>query len=474
MTTPARELHGVVLTWVTHSPALQGRHRHTPGPSRLVGLCLLPLVHQLVNPTPTRTYAQRVCHLLDSAQESLAADLESASSEVTEILSAVTAGAPIRRLLNTDDIQNRVASTLRELARPEWERITDAHGVPLEKARPVWVEPHPDLAADFARVAGLRMCKVWAQDAGALEADDFAMNWGPAVLEMVAATPQTASCVVAGLGDLETPDLFVDPVEPRDWRLATDRSFHNRLRLYWNDKHLPDTWLKGDVGARLPRERFLDAAAPGEAMVLESAERTLSPLGLGIPAHQQLVSVLASAVGTAASDPGERVEAPSLVDAWNDPQNAVALLPTALRRHTMIRLSKAKVAGDDLDEVLYGRFVARRVWTRLHAWELVESRIPTHELLIAVNAAIEKARTAAGVSRRSRQIPEVDSRRTNNTIRIVHTLRSELGTADPARIVAEYKVRFSRLRSDRQVQAAGGILTPKALERLLGSSGEQR
>ena len=91
-----------------------------------------------------------------------------------------------------------------------------------------------------------------------------------------------------------------------------------------------------------------------------------------------------------------------------------------------------------------------------------------------MNAAIEKARTAAGVSRRSRQIPEVDSRRTNNTIRIVHTLRSELGIADPARIVAEYKVRFSRLRSDRQVQAAGGILTPKALERLLGSSGEQR
>lgn len=472
MATPVPELHDVVITWVRNSAALQVRYRHTPGPSRLVRRCLLPLVHELVSPTPTQTFAQRVCQLLDAAQESLAADLESASCEVTQILADVSAGAPIHHLLNADDIHDRVASTLRELARPEWERITDVDGAPLEKANPVWVEPHPELAADCALVAGLRMCKVWAKAAGALNAQDFALNWSPTIQAMIAAAPQTASSVVAGLGDLETPDLVVDPVEPRDWRLATDRSFHNRVRMYWDGKHVPGTWPNGDAGARLPQERFLDCAAPGGAMIRESATRTLSPFGLGMPAHQLLASALASAIGTATCDPGASVEAPSLVDTWNDMPNAPGLLPAALRRHAMIRLSKARVAGDDLDDVLYGQCVARRVWTRLHAWELVESRIPAHELLVAVNAAIEKARTAAGVSRRS-PLPEVDSRRTDNTIGIVHVIRSELGTTDPVRIAAEYRTRYSTLRFDRRLLDAGGIVTPRHLERLLDSGSGQ-
>jgi len=122
--------------------------------------------------------------------------------------------------------------------------------------------------------------------------------------------------------------------------------------------------------------------------------------------------------------------------------------------------------------VLYGQCVARRVWVRLHAWELVQSRIPTHELLIAVNTALDKARLAAGVSRSSPALREVDSRRTENTIAIVHRIRDELRTSDPARIAAQYRARYTSLKSERRIRDAGGILTPTRLERLLDSGGE--
>lgn len=466
------DLYDLVLAWVRDAASLQVRPRYTPSPSRLVTQCLIPLVHELVSPTPTRTFAQRVGQLLDATQESLVADLEAASAEVVEILATVAAGAPVHNLLATSDIQDRVAHAVRDLARPEWQRITDADGVPLEEARPTWVVPHPELAAALAHLIGLRMCKVWAQGANALDADDFLRNWGPAILATVGAAPQTVSSVVAGLGDLETPDLIVDPVEAKDWRLATDRSFHTRVRMYWDGRHLPDNWQAGQAGARLPHERFRSVEVPGEAMVLESAARTSSPFGLSVQAHQHLASVMADAIATAASKPDERIEALSLVDTWDDQQTAGALLPTALRRHASIRLSKRRVAGDDLDDVLYGQCVARRVWVRLHAWELVQSRIPTHELLIAVNSALDKARLAAGVSRSSPALREVDSRRTENTIAIVHRIRDELQTSDPARIAAQYRARYTSLKSERRIRDAGGILTPTRLERLLDSGGE--
>lgn len=473
MARPEPDLYDVVLAWVRDSAGLRARPRHTPSPTRLVKQCLMPLVHELVSRTPTRTYAVRVGQLLDATQESLIADLKAASTEVAEILASVAAGEHVHRLLAASDIQDRVAHAVRDLVRPEWRRITDINGIPQDKAQPMWVGTHPELAAAYAHLAGLRMCKLWAQGAGALEADDFLTDWGPPILAMVADAPHTASSVMAGLGDLETPDLVVDPVEARDWRLATDRSFHTRVRMYWDGRHLPGNWQAGETGACLPHERFRNAPEPGEAMVRESAARTLSPFGLRLPDHQEFASVTADAVGTAVSKPDEQIEAPSLVDMWDGRGTTDATLSAALRRHVIIRLSKRQVAQDDFDDVLYGQCVARRVWIRLHAWELVESRIPTHDLLIAVNSALDKARLAAGVSRSSPALREVDSRRTENTIAIVHLIRNELQTADPVRIAAEYRTRYTALRSERRIRDAGGILTPRRLERLLGSRGEQ-
>lgn len=472
-----------VADWLADGDLLKTRRAHTPSPSRLVKHCLAPLVHGIVSPTPLDTHAERVFGLLDAAEVALAADLDAASDEVDDIRAQIRTElptVPVGRLLSSDDVQNRVAALLRDLAAPEWARATDSNGAPVKAIRPAWVGRQEALAATLIELAWTRRCRVWADEAGAVDPQAFRHTWAAGVGQAIQAAGDFPGrvAVEAGLGELEVPHLVSDPPVPRDWRLATDRSFHNRVQLYWDGRHVPKDLNHADPGANPPEERFASSARPGAELVDESVTRTLRPMGLGLPAHRVLADVVASAIGQAAADPDPQGVTARLVDVWAEllqspsPEDHAGALTGALIGHARWTLRRHGVRTGDLDDAMFGECVARRVWVRLHAWELVESRIPTAELSTAVTAGLDKARLAGGVRRSSSGSEGPDSRRTENTILVITTIWSTRPTDQPTDILAHYRAQYSALRVDPTFAATGGIHPPKWVEALFDSRGE--
>jgi hypothetical protein len=250
------------------------------------------------------------------------------------------------------------------------------------------------------------------------------------------------------------------------------------MQLYWDGRHIPKDLNDADSGANPPEERFASSAHPGTELVDESVSRTLKPMGLDLPAHRVLAKVAASAIGQAAADLDPKVVTVRLSDAWAEllessiPEDHAGALTGALIGHARGTLRRHGVHTGDLDDAMFGECVARRVWVRLHAWELVESRIPTAELLTAVTAGLDKARFAGGV-RRSSSCSEVpDSRRTENTILVITNIWSTRATDQPTDILAHYRAQYSALRVDPNLAASGGIHPPKWVEDLFDSRGE--
>lgn len=426
----------IVTAWLAGPGSGLCHTGHAPSPSRLAKRCLAPLCQAVVSPTPTATYAQRVAAVLDAAADALDTDLRAADAEARTALAGLD--PQLRQWITADDVQSRVAILLRTAHQASWQA---GHA-----SKTQWREG--PLTDALQLLAMTRRAKGWTQDARALDPEDFTSHWSQTVADEIARRPPDQS-VDAGLGDLETPHLATDPEPLREWRLATDRSFHNRICLYWDGKHLPDV-------DTVPSTRLADEAAPGEALVTESITRTVAPYGLRDPAHQRLASVLADAVGAAAAG-GRPIDGAPLAQVWVQAVNPGAH-QTGVLRHVGIHLAKRKVPIEGLDDVRYGQCVARRVWVRMHAWELCERTIPARQLLVALNSALDASRNAEGVQR-SLPTPLAEPHRIDATITLIHAIREETAATDAAAIVEEYRRRYPA--------SPRAILTPRQVERLL-------
>jgi hypothetical protein len=477
---------GIVRHWLDEPQraAALAALTYAPGPSRLAKHCLAPLVHELVSPVPLATVEPRTLLLLDAAEDALLADLSRANDDVEEILAGIQQEIPaiaVRDLLTASDIQDRVAITLRGLLAPAWRTWTGPDGEPCAPFRGVWAAPQ-ELGSSLHETAWLRRCKAWATAASAGDELSFVRRWRDEVrVAVVAADPagHSPSGVSLGLGDLAVPRLADDPAQPYEWRLATDRSFYTRVQMYWDGKHLPRDLTGADATAEPPEDRFAGEPAPGEALVRESIRRTVSPLGLFLDEHRLLLEVVLLAVRDAAVSP-RHVAGPSrLPGLWTSVLAVEAVpqhLASAIEDHASRRLAREGVAAGSLDEAVYARCVARRVWIRLHAWELVCSRIPASALVRDLNIALDQSLGAAGVLRAGPTRVAIDHRTTENTLRIVEEIIHELGDGtpppDPASVLALYRKRYQTLRHDPVMQRNGGIHPPRWLQRKIEFRGE--
>ena len=379
MTKVANDVLDAVLEWLDDPARTVLGRPYTPGKHRLATQCLAPLVQEFVDPTPLETHRQRIHSLLDAAEPSLSKDLTAASEQVSEVLGIITGirlGAPADRLLVADDIQNRVAAHLRAALAPQWREALNLATVPAAEFEPAWTTHQEALTHSLVATAEARRCKAWAGQAHAGTAADLSRAWSDFVRDSEARIKNGESSVDAGLGDLEVPHLTRDPTQPQNWRLATDRSFLNRIRLYWHGNHRPADLSNADLGASEPEVRFGASKTPGEDLIRESVARTLAPLGLDKPAHRAFAAVAATAIGQAADEPTASRSAPPLFEYWeqllasDDPSSLRGELTSSVIRHAAAKLrwdvDRANLG--DLDARVVGICAARRVWIRMHAW----------------------------------------------------------------------------------------------------------
>jgi hypothetical protein len=485
MTKVANDVLGAVLEWLEDPERTVLGRPHTPGKHRLATQCLAPLIQEFVDPTPLTSHRQRIHSLLDAAEPSLSEDLQAASEQVSEVLGIITGlglGAPAGRLLVADDIQNRVAAHLRAVLATEWREALDPTTAAAPEFKPAWTTHQEALTHSLMATAEARRCKAWAIQAEAGSAADLGREWGDHVRDAEARRTQPESSVDAGLGDLEVPHLIHDPQQPRNWRLATDRSFLNRIRLYWHTNHRPSDLSHADPGASQPEVRFGSSTTPGEDLVRESVARTLAPLGLAKPAHQTFAAVAATALGQAADAPSARPAAPPLFETWEqvlaakDPSSRRGDLTSSVVRHAAAKLRRDVEMANlgDLDARVVGICAARRVWIRLHAWEVVDSRIPAPALMTSLNSALTKSLTCEGAFRSKPVNPETSTQtqRLGNTQRMLARMYATSGIQDPEHICAEYRRLYGRNKKDPSIQ--GGIHSPAWVERALGCTGGPR
>lgn len=496
---------GVVSFWLDEPPRLAALNVLTfvPGPSRLAKHCLAPLVRELVEPVPLATVEHRILTLLDAAEVALFTDLRRANATIDDILDAIqqqVCDIRLRELLTASDIQDRVAITLRGVWLPHWREWTDDQGLPVAPFRPVWGATPPALERSLFVTARLRRCKAWASAAGAGDELTFTRRWKAEIRAAVAAADPAShspNAVSLGLGELHVPRIADDPPQPYEWRLATDRSFYTRVQMYWDGKHLPRDLSVADPGAAPPEDRFADAPAPGEALIRESIRRTLSPVGLFRAEHQTLIQAVVHAVQDAVANPGVGGGEEVLAQAWASTLASSIrpyALEAAIRAHASARLARAAgVDSQTLDESVYAQCVTRRLWIRLHAWELVGSRIPPRALVRDLNIALDQSLTAAGVRRDAPTPVTPDFRRSENTMRVIDEIMAELTTgprvvaaeADPpeepedrlprpgaAAVLAEYTKRYALLKHDPILRRNGGIHPPRWLQRKIEFEGE--
>lgn len=484
MPAPA-DLRKVVEDWIARSGPVSSKRAHRPSNSRLAKHCLTPVVFELVSPTPIVTYAERVCLLLDSAEAALAADLDAASAEVAQIALGIVAAGRVTRigdLLPSSAVQERLAAALRRDLLHAWLGCLDSDGEPIRPIARAWVGAHHELADKLAETADLRRCRAWAKQVKADEGPVFARAWRAEVAAAIGdsnAQAHRPAATEVGLGELTQPPITGTPEQRYEWRAATDRSFHDRIELYWHSAHIPRDIQDANPPGELPQDRFVKAEDPGIALVSESVNRTVAPLGLFEPAHRTLAGLLAEAVQVAADDPGKAwsTEAPWVSDAWqwllDDPTNpqAVVAVGQAITKYLGGRLVDSGIFGGDIDAGEYGKCVARRVWVRLHAWEVVASRITGRALVHDLRLAGTKSLLAAGISGPPQEVSK-GQRRLANTLAILAEI-TDSGVRDPRAVVAQY-AKLHRTRSkDPAIRARGGLYSQAELRRLLESNEDE-
>lgn len=476
--------HTVARDWLIESGILHDKSEAIPGPSRFTPQ-LAVVVAAFVDPMGADFEAEAT-GLLWSAHDALAADLEQAGADVSAYVRgrAEYYGVTRTQLIKTHSLQDRVAATLRDRMLAAW-GAAFVDGVRVGPIPRAWVGPDPDLVANLHLLTKLHRCRRWANEVGAVSMDDFPTRWGTHIeLRIAAVRPEDHALLpgMVGLGDLDVPDLVNTAQEPEDWRAATDRSFLHRIRLYWDSKHIPES-LDGHPGAQPPDDRFAEIAEPGRALVEESIERTLAPLGLFDIWHRGLVESLAGEVtkGAQLRAAGGQVSRLSreIRSLWPDrdagrPAAATLAGVTAAATQFTAAFLRAAELGQPIEEHNYGKAVARRIWVRMHAWELVGATIPAAEFIKALRTALDLCRFDFGVNRPFQAATPAEVR-LHNTLDLVHRISSELQSAGEQltvdAIARSYRERWGQEWQAPATLARGGIHRPKYVERLLGRTG---
>ncbi len=391
-----------VTNWIKESQLLTPTLLHAPGVSRLARLCLAPLAASAVGSAHSRESASRLGAVLDAARPGLRADLEAAHRDVRSTLSHLTALGNPADCLSADQIQTIIALRLRDLHASAWLAAAGTH--PPLAPPPAWHDETGYLLQRLLTLVRARAPEEWVRAVAGHPAPEFQHAWTPTYLSMwqTSAPQERPDPAGIGLGELSQPDPVHTPAQLRNWRAATDRSAHDRLTLYWDSRHLPPHDPTG-TGASLPAQRFATSTAPGRDLIVESLTRTCATFGLTRREHQSVLPIVAAAANLGV-EADYQLTSQHVNQAWERlrdtpdelqyKQEMIMAVATAVQ--TKIRPT---AVGRPHDPSEFAKYVVRRVWLRLHAWEVMGIVMPAREFSRCLGPAVDQAGSAEGVCR---------------------------------------------------------------------------